>query len=162
MKPSKKNQCSIKTEVHWDWALHSLWWSPKKRSGSPIYLHRWANSRYFGKASVLDEKVCVLKKQVGVRGDDFLVEKGRDYSQVGREQWCVIDLWTIIFQFEKWSGMSSSFPVWKVVWDFWRTYIFQFGKWSRSNGHFCNENGSMDCWCTIDNDSPCGQCGGMV
>ena len=22
---------------------------------------------------------------------------------------------------------------------------FQFRKWSRSNGHFCNENGSMDC-----------------
>jgi hypothetical protein len=31
------------------------------------------------------EKVCVLKKQVGARGDDFLIEKGRDYSQVGRE-----------------------------------------------------------------------------
>jgi hypothetical protein len=42
-------------------------------------------SRYFGKASVQDEKVCVLKKQVGARGDDFLIEKGRDDSQVGRE-----------------------------------------------------------------------------
>jgi hypothetical protein len=42
-------------------------------------------SRYFGKASVQDERVCVLKKQVGARGDDFLIEKGRDDSQVGRE-----------------------------------------------------------------------------
>jgi hypothetical protein len=31
------------------------------------------------------EKVCVLKKQVGARGYDFLIEKGRDYSQAGRE-----------------------------------------------------------------------------
>jgi hypothetical protein len=31
------------------------------------------------------EKVCVLKKQVGAREDNFLIEKGRDYSQVGRE-----------------------------------------------------------------------------
>jgi hypothetical protein len=31
------------------------------------------------------EKVCVLKKQAGARGDDFLIEKGRDDSQVGRE-----------------------------------------------------------------------------
>ena len=31
------------------------------------------------------EKVCVLKKQDGARGNDFLIEKGRDDSQVGRE-----------------------------------------------------------------------------
>jgi CRISPR/Cas system Type II protein with McrA/HNH and RuvC-like nuclease domain len=31
------------------------------------------------------EKVCVLKKQAGARGDDFLIEKERNYSQVGRE-----------------------------------------------------------------------------
>jgi hypothetical protein len=32
------------------------------------------------------EKVCVLKKQARSRGEDFLIEKGRDESQVGREQ----------------------------------------------------------------------------
>ena len=53
--------------------------------------------------------------QVGACGDDFLIEKGRDYSQVGRDHWCVIDLWTDIFQFEKWFRMSSSFLVQKVV-----------------------------------------------
>jgi hypothetical protein len=42
-------------------------------------------SRYFGKASVQDERVCVLKKQARAHGDDFLIEKGRDDSQVGRE-----------------------------------------------------------------------------
>jgi hypothetical protein len=42
-------------------------------------------SRYFGKAYVQDERVCVLNKQVGARGDDFLIEKGRDDSHVGRE-----------------------------------------------------------------------------
>jgi hypothetical protein len=31
------------------------------------------------------EKVCILKKQVGARGDNFLIEKGREDSQVGRE-----------------------------------------------------------------------------
>jgi hypothetical protein len=33
-------------------------------------------SRYFGKASVQVEGVCILKKQDGARGDDFLIEKG--------------------------------------------------------------------------------------
>ena len=42
-------------------------------------------SRYFGKAFVQDKRVCLIKKQVGARGDDFLIEKGRDDSRVGRE-----------------------------------------------------------------------------
>jgi hypothetical protein len=42
-------------------------------------------SRYFGKASVQDERVCVLKKQDEAHGDNFLIEKGRDDSDVGRE-----------------------------------------------------------------------------
>jgi hypothetical protein len=37
-------------------------------------------SRYFGKAYVQDERVCVLKKQSGPRGDDFLIERGIYYS----------------------------------------------------------------------------------
>jgi hypothetical protein len=42
-------------------------------------------SIYFGKASFQDERVCILKKQAGARGDDFLIEKERDDSRVGRE-----------------------------------------------------------------------------
>ena len=42
-------------------------------------------SEYSGKAFVQDERVCVLKKQVGAHVDEFLIGKGRDYSQVGRE-----------------------------------------------------------------------------
>jgi hypothetical protein len=71
--------------------------------------------RYFGKASIQDERDCILKKQAGPHGNDFLNEKGRYDSQVGRENYYVIDLWTVIFQFEKWSRMSSSFPFQKVV-----------------------------------------------
>jgi hypothetical protein len=41
--------------------------------------------RYFGKAFVQDERVCVLKKQARAHEDDFLIEKERDDSQVGRE-----------------------------------------------------------------------------
>jgi hypothetical protein len=41
--------------------------------------------RYFGKAYVQDERVCILKKQAGARGDNFFIEKGRDDSQIGRE-----------------------------------------------------------------------------
>jgi hypothetical protein len=36
--------------------------------------------KYFGKASVQHEKDCILKKQDGARGDNFLIEKGRDES----------------------------------------------------------------------------------
>ena len=58
----------------------------KRESRSPIYISTYEQiSIYFGKAFVKDERVCVLKKQVGARGDDFLIEKGRDDSQVGRE-----------------------------------------------------------------------------
>ena len=81
MKPSREYHCSRKIKVHWDQALHSLWWSPEKRSGSPIYISTDEQiSRYFGKASVQYERVCILKKQDVARGDDFLIEKGRDDS----------------------------------------------------------------------------------
>jgi hypothetical protein len=31
------------------------------------------------------KKFAYLRNKLGARGDDFLIEKGRDYSQVGRE-----------------------------------------------------------------------------
>jgi hypothetical protein len=37
-------------------------------------------------ADILVKPLSKMKSlQVGARGDDFLIEKGRDYSQVGRE-----------------------------------------------------------------------------
>jgi hypothetical protein len=58
----------------------------KGESSSPIYISIDEHiSRYFGKASVQDERVFVLKKQAISHGDDFLIEKRRDDSQVGRE-----------------------------------------------------------------------------
>ena len=60
--------------------------SRKEKSGSPIHISTDEQiRRHFGKDSIQDERVCILKKQVGARGDDFLIEKGRDESQVGRE-----------------------------------------------------------------------------
>ena len=47
--------------------------------------------------------------QVGARGDDFLIEKERDDSQVGREHWCVIDWWIVIFQFKNGPGWAVPF-----------------------------------------------------
>ena len=56
----------------------------KRENGSPIYISIDEQiSRHFGEASVQDERVCVLKMELV--GDDFLIEKGRDDSQVGRE-----------------------------------------------------------------------------
>jgi hypothetical protein len=37
-------------------------------------------------ADILIKPLSKMKSlQAGARGDDFLIEKGRDYSQVGRE-----------------------------------------------------------------------------
>ena len=55
----------------------------KGETGSLIYISTdEQTSRHFGKASVQDENLCT---QAGARGDDFLIEKKRDDSQVGRE-----------------------------------------------------------------------------
>jgi hypothetical protein len=49
----------------------------KGESGSPIHISTDEQiSRHFGKS---------LCTQAGARGDYFLIEKGRDDSQVGRE-----------------------------------------------------------------------------
>jgi hypothetical protein len=56
----------------------------KGESGSQIHISTDEQiSKHFGKASIQDEKS--LRTQVGARGDDSLIEKGRDDSQVGRE-----------------------------------------------------------------------------
>jgi hypothetical protein len=56
----------------------------KGESGSPIHISTDEQiSRHFGKTSIQDERVCILKS--GACGDDFPIEKGIDDSQVGRE-----------------------------------------------------------------------------
>jgi hypothetical protein len=47
----------------------------------------------------------------------YLLEGEVITPQVGREHLYVIDIWTVIFQFGKWSGLGSHFPVHKVVQD---------------------------------------------
>ena len=160
MKPSE-NQYSKKTEVYWDQALHSPWWSPEGRSGSPIYIFTDEQiSKHFGKASIQDERVCVL--QLELVETTSLLKKEEMTLRLGGSTDVLLIYGQSFFKFKKWSKMSSSFPIWKVVWDLWRKDIFKFEKWFRSNNHLRNKNGLIDCWCTIDNDSPCGQCGGMV
>jgi hypothetical protein len=84
--------------------------SRKEKWFSNIYISTNEQiSRYFGKASVQDERVGIPKLEL--METNSLLKKGRDDSQVGREHRCVIDLWTIIFQFEKWSRMSSSLSI---------------------------------------------------
>jgi hypothetical protein len=58
-------------------------------------------SRYFGKTSIQDERVFILKKQVGARGDYFLIKKGIDEYHVGREHLCVIDFVDSYFSVQK-------------------------------------------------------------
>ena len=153
MKPSE-NQCSRNTEVHWDQALHSPWWSPEKEKVVLQYYTDEQINKHFGKASIQDERVCVLKLEL--METTSLLKKEEMTPRLGGSTDVLLIYRQSFFSSKKWSRMSSSFPIRKVVWDFWWTGIFQFGKWSRSNGHFRNESGLMDCWCTIDSDSPFG------
>jgi hypothetical protein len=75
-------------------------------------------SRYFGKSSVQDERVCILKKQDGACGDDFLIEKKKREemtTRLGGRTDVLLIYGQSFFKFEKWSRMSSSFPIRKVV-----------------------------------------------
>ena len=120
---TSENQCSRKTEVHWDQALHSSWWSLEKRSGSPIYISTDEQiSIYFGKAFVQDERVYVLKLELVETTS--LIKKDEMTPRLGGSTNVLLIYGQSFFKFEKWSSMSSSFPVWKVVLDFLRKDIF--------------------------------------
>jgi hypothetical protein len=56
----------------------------------------------------------------------------------------MIDLWTVIFSFENGPGWAVPFQFrkWFEISD---GQAFSSSERSRSNGHFRNENGSMDC-----------------
>ena len=162
MKPSEKTSVLWQTKLHWDQALHSLWWSPEKRSEYPIYLHRWADSRYFGKAFVQDEKVVYLRNKQGLVEMNSLLKKEEITPNLGGRTDVLLIYGQSFFNSKNGPRWAVPFHFGKVVWYFWWTIIFQFGKWSISEINFHNENGTIDCWCTIDIDSPCGQCGGMV
>jgi hypothetical protein len=74
----------------------------KGESGCPIHISTDEQiSRHFGKASIQDERVCVLKLEL-MEMTSLLKEEEMTPRLGGS-----IDMWTVIFQFEKWSNMSS-------------------------------------------------------
>jgi hypothetical protein len=77
----QKNQSAFKIKHY---ILHDE--VQKGKSGSPIHISTDEQiSRHFGKSSIQDERVCHTQETTGACGDEFLIEKGRDESQVGRE-----------------------------------------------------------------------------
>jgi hypothetical protein len=78
------------------------------------------------------ETTSLLKKEVITPrlggSTDMLLIYGQSFSssENGRG-------WSVPLQSEKWFEISD------------RTVIFHFRKWSRSNSHFRNENGPIDC-----------------
>jgi hypothetical protein len=70
-------------------------------------------SKYFGKASVQDERVCVLKLELVETTS--LLKKEEMTPRLGGSTDVLLIYGQSFFKFEKWSRMSSSFPVRKVV-----------------------------------------------
>jgi hypothetical protein len=86
----------------------------KRESGSPIYISTYEQiSRHFGEASVQDEKVCVLKLDLVEMTS--LLKKEEMTPMLGGSTDVLLIYGKSFFKFEKWSRMSSSFPVRKVV-----------------------------------------------
>jgi hypothetical protein len=86
----------------------------KREISSPIYISTDEQiSRHFGKASDQDERVCVLKLELVEMTS--LLDKEEMTPKLGGS----IDvLWIYgqsFFKFERWSRMSNSFPIRKVV-----------------------------------------------
>jgi hypothetical protein len=70
-------------------------------------------SKYFGKASVQDERVCVLNLELMEMTS--LLKKEERTLRLGGSTDVSLIYGLSFFKFEKWSRMSSSFPVQKVV-----------------------------------------------
>ena len=86
----------------------------KRKSGSPIYISIDEQiSRHFGKASVQNERVCVLKLELVETTS--LLKKEEMTPKLGGSTDVLFIYGQSFFQIEKWSRMSSSFTVRKVV-----------------------------------------------
>jgi hypothetical protein len=116
----------------------------KEESGSPIHISTDEQiSRHFGKASVQDERVCVLKLELvettsSLKKDEMTPRLGESTNVLLIDGQSLFNSKNgpgraVPFQFGKWFEISDG-----------QTFSSS-EKWSRSNGHFCNENSSMDC-----------------
>jgi hypothetical protein len=77
----------------------------KGESGSPIHISTDEKiSRHFGKASIQDERVCILKMELM---ETTSLLKKEDMTPGWEGALICIDSWKVIFQFEKWFRMSS-------------------------------------------------------
>jgi hypothetical protein len=70
-------------------------------------------SKHFGKASVQDERVCILKLELV--GTTYSLKKEEMTSKLGGSTDVLLIHGQSFFKFEKWSRMSSSFLVRKLV-----------------------------------------------
>jgi hypothetical protein len=70
-------------------------------------------SKHFGKASVQDERVCVLKLELVETTS--LLKKEEMTPRLGGSSDVLLIYGQSFFKFQKWSRMSSSFPIRKVV-----------------------------------------------
>jgi hypothetical protein len=73
-------------------------------------------SIHFGEAFVQDERVCVLKMELVETTS--LLKKEEMTPRLGGRTNVLLTYGQSFFKFEKWSRMSSSFLVQKVVRDF--------------------------------------------
>jgi hypothetical protein len=114
MKPSKKTSVP-ETPKYIEIKHYTLCDEVRKReSGSPIYISTDEQiSRHFGEASIQDEKVCVLKLEL-VKTTSLL-KKEEMTPRLGGSTNMLLIYGQSFFKFEKWSRMSNSFPVRKVV-----------------------------------------------
>ena len=125
MKPSEKNQCS-RSKYIWDQALHYPWWSPERRKVVLQYISPQI-SKHFGKSSIQDERVCVLKLEL--LETTSLLKKKEMTSRLGGstkniiedihfQDWKVVHLGQILSCSE--SGlrflMDNNFPLW-LTWE---------------------------------------------
>jgi hypothetical protein len=86
----------------------------KRESGSPIYISTDEQiSSHFGEAFVQDEKFCVLKLKL-VKTTSLL-KKEEMSPRLGGSTDVLLIYGQSFFKFEKWSRMSSSFLVQKLV-----------------------------------------------
>jgi hypothetical protein len=67
------------------------------------------------KSFVQDERVCVLKKHLELVEMTSLLKKEEMTPRLGRSTDVLLIYGKSFFKFEKWSRMSSSFSVQKVV-----------------------------------------------
>ena len=81
-----------------------------------MYLHQWSNSRYFGKASIQDEKFVYLRNKLGLVETNSLLKKEEITPRLGgstdmlliyEQSFSNAKNGPVPFQFKKWFKISD-------------------------------------------------------